>query len=297
MSQDLCELFFSPIDTKIKLPKVQRAIEGIFKKHGVSIANISSGNHKKGKVVQFESNGMMEVVKESLELIYSFSNRDVPYARYYLDQAGETFFYGLINGELTEFSKLSDLEKYLAKNKPMSPEECFFTTYNEFPNLLLVRIKTPTKKFPKQLNELCQQYIQNSTNENFEILKNFINSSAPEKTINFPSLIPHSASYSGKCDQRIAESLVYSEISDGYVFLGFNSDEIELSAWENTTESDHDVLYMVAALAYCKGIKDSRAKIWSRNVSPEDEWYIYSVPSATKMCFESAKSPVDLWTG
>lgn len=296
MSQDLCEVYFSTADTSVTPMKAKKMVEKEFQKKKININNISSVKNSDATcnlVISVETNDTIDVVEESLTAIGKIPSAKTPYASYYIDQAGETLYYCLIDGATTEFSALKDMEDFLSQNPQESPEQEFFSTFSDSSNSMLVRVKIPGKRFRERLNELCALYVGTPSDEHYAELTQFINDAREVKEPGFPN-IEKFAGDSGECSEEIPRSLCFCQAQDGFVFLGFNSNKLKSSA-KQVTNGESEAMNMVISFAYAKPIKTAKARIWSDKKKGKKEWYIYDVPSADYMCFENDRRPPNLW--
>lgn len=296
MSQDLCEIFFSTADATVTPLKAKQLVDKEFQKKKISVNNISSVKNKDATcdlVISVETNDAIDVVAESLTTISKIPSGKTPYARYYIDQAGETLYYCLIDGASTEFSTLEDMEDFLSQNPQESAEQEFFSTFSESSNAMLVRLKIPGKKFRERLNELCAQYVDTPSDERYAELTQFVNDSREVKDPGFPN-IEKWAGDSGSCSEEIPRSLCFCKAQDGFVFLGFNSNKLKSSA-KQVTNGESEAMNMVISFTYSKPIKNAKARIWSDKKKGKKEWYIYDVPAADYMCFENDRRSPNLW--
>ena len=297
MSQNFCEIYFSPADVKLTPAKSRKKLESYLHRKKHNITEIYSGKAKtkdRSHLIQIGSNEIANILEEVLLFIEKLPCENKPIAKLYFDQSGETLYYCLLDDQLTEFSTLSAIHEYLVKHPQQSPEEEFFTENAKDSNLLLARLKVPAKRFKQQLEALCRSYIAQPDEENYQAIRTFFNKNS-EDYIDYPHLGKKPGCYS---DEAIARSLMFFQVDGNYVYMGFNADCLIDSAYTfGSWGGESPALNMISAISCCKSVKDARGKLWSNEADPEKEWYIYVPASLDYMYFVENKSPMRLWRG
>jgi hypothetical protein len=302
MSLDSCKVFFSTADPSLTPKNLNSKIARVFQKYschfeGLSCSKVNGHDRDMQIEVHAEASALLDdVLIGVLKLLTDLPTVENAYAEMTYEELydEEKTYHIQVDDKLVNFSSVEELNDYLNSSNLQSPEQLFYSEFGQHENLMLLRLTVKAKKFKSDLGRICTQYVEESSDASFLLLKLFIDSSPTSIDIDFPNMIVDFQNYTGICDIEIAKSLCFCRIKDDYIFIGFNSNSLRKSA-EEVLMGENDAMNLVEIFSCCKAVKDSRAKIWSNPENPKKEWYIYDPSKSGMMCFQLEKSPVDLW--
>lgn len=237
MSQDLIDVYFGTVDKKQTLPKVRNKVEKLLLKKGVNLLNITSSKVKGqelNNLIQFEANDSYETLEDILLFIRSLPREHEPYVKYWHDQAGEYSYFAIGDNKIHSFGDEEEVQHFFKKNPYTSPESHFYQSFPATNNRMFLRLTIKKKGVMKKLSLFTENFVKENSDDSFNKLKKYIDGEvlkATDKQADYPfyqiELRNKKMSLGDKARIDIAKSLCYSKAEGEYLFLGFNSEEID----------------------------------------------------------------------
>ena len=301
MSSDLCTFYFSTVDESLKLANIRKKIVKIFDKNNEPITNISAGKlrdkqYGRDFFIEVNARDMTKSLVDSLQLLNQLPRENHPYANYYHDQAGESSFHIVDVNQLVDFDDANAMKYHFERCPYDTPELRFYKAHKDDSEKLLIRINFSAKKLKENLLLKLQSYIDNPSDENYQILKALFDERSLAKKPDFPNSISYPTikclSQPGKSGEDLFRSLCFCEFEGDYLFLGFNGEqEVNYSARQTTGgegfywKGDYidstvklfqtPALNIIEFIDSCKGVKQVLGKIYSSTEEETAQWNIW----------------------